>query len=175
MNFNVAGLLKDLVGTIREFHVCEDVDMGDSGIALISPVEGTVRLTRTPGGVLVEGHLHTTADQTCSRCLEPVSSPLDLDLTEEFLQTLDISTGLPLGASQEDPSILIDSHHVVNLDELIRQYLLTWLPMHPLCRQDCAGLCQECGHNLNESPCACPLPAVDSRLAALGTLLNRVA
>lgn len=172
MNFNVAGLLQDLVGSTREFHVRENVDMADSGITLTSPVDGTVRFTRTSRGVLVEAHLHAVVQQTCSRCLELTASPVDLDLAEEFLQTLDVSTGLPLAATQEDPAILINGHHEINLDDLIRQYLLIELPMHPLCRDDCAGLCPECGHNLNEGPCACPPPITDSRWAALGDLLK---
>ena len=175
MNFMLSGLLKDLVGAKRTFHVNEFVDMADSGLELAEPVEGEVHMTRTARGVLVAAHLHTLLRQVCGRCLEPVLSPVDLDFEEEFLQTLDLGTGMPLdlgNMDQEDPAILIDGHHVVDLDNIIRQYLLAWAPMRPLCRDDCAGLCFQCGANLNEGRCSCPPPITDSRLAKLAALVK---
>lgn len=175
MNFMLSGLLKDLVGAKRTFHVNELVDMTDSGLELAEPVEGEVQMTRTARGVLVGAHLHTLLRQACGRCLEPVLSPVDLDFEEEFLQTLDLGTGQPLdlgNVDQEDPAILIDGHHVVDLDNIIRQYLLAWAPMRPLCRDDCAGLCPRCGADLNEERCACPPPVADSRLADLASLIK---
>ncbi len=175
MNFMLSGLLKDLVGAKRTFHVNESVDMADSGLELAEPVEGEVHMTRTARGVLVGAHLHTLLRQACGRCLEPVLSPVDLDFEEEFLQTLDLGTGQPLDlgdVEQEDPAVLIDGHHVVDLDNVIRQYLLAWAPISPLCREDCAGLCPQCGANLNEGQCSCPPPASDIRLAKLAALIK---
>jgi uncharacterized protein len=175
MNFMLSGLLKDLVGAKRAFHVNEFVDMADSGLELAEPVEGEVHMTRTARGVLVVAHLHTLLRQVCGRCVETVLSPVDLDIEEEFLQTLDVGTGQPLdlgNLDQEDPAILIDGHHVVDLDNIIRQYLLAWAPISPLCRDDCAGLCFQCGANLNEGRCSCPPPVVDSRLAGLASLIE---
>jgi uncharacterized protein len=175
ISFNVAGLLKDPVGATREYAIAEPLDVAGTGLAPASPVVGTVRFTRTQQGVLAEGQVRVAAEQTCSRCLEPVSSPVTLAFEEEFRQTLDIHTGLPVdvpGESKDDQAVLIDAHHVLALDELIRQYLLAWLPMHPLCREDCQGLCPECGRNLNEGPCGCSPSNVDGRWQALGGFLK---
>lgn len=172
MNFNVAGLLKDAVGAAREYHVQERLSPAEDGFVLTAPVEGSVRLTRTQRGVLVTARLHSTAEQACCRCLEQVASPVVLSIKEEFLQTLDIATGLEVNAPKDDPAVLIDDHHEISLDDLLRQYLLTELPMHPLCRSDCRGLCPRCGHNLNESLCACAPAATDSRWQVLGELLS---
>jgi uncharacterized protein len=175
MNFMLSGLLKDLVGAKRTFYVNEFVDMADSGLELAEPVEGEVHMTRTARGVLVAAHLHTLLRQECGRCLAPVLSPVDLDLEEEFLQTLDLGTGQPLdlgNTDQEDPAVLIDARHGVDLDNIIRQYLLAWAPIRPLCREDCAGLCFQCGADLNEGRCACPPPVADSRLAVLASLIK---
>jgi len=173
MDFNVAGLLREGVGATREYHVQETLSFADSDLVLVSPVEGTVKFTRTRRGVLVEAHLHTAVEQSCSRCLEPVVSPINLNFAEEFLQTVDLVTGLPLEVPQDDQAVLIDAHHELHMDDILRQYLLTQLPMQPLCRDDCAGLCPYCGHNLNEGPCACPSEAPDARWAALKALLHK--
>jgi len=173
MNFNVAGLLRDAVGAAREYHVHERLNPADDAFVLTSPVEGTVRLTRTQRGVLVTARLHSTASQACSRCLEEVANQVALSVEEEFVQTLDVATGLELSTPpKEDPAVLIDDHHEISLDELLRQYLLTELPMQPLCRNDCRGLCPRCGHNLNEGLCPCARPAADSRWQVLGDLLS---
>ena len=148
MNINVAGLLKDAVGTTRHYTLTEPVDMADSGMPLAGPVTGDLRLTRTSRGVLVEGRLSATVEQTCSRCLEPAVSPVTVDIAEEFFQTLDMGTGTALKTPDEakdDPAVLIDGHHEIRLDDLVRQYLVAWAPMNPLCRDDCAGLCPRCG------------------------------
>jgi len=172
MYFNVSGLLKDVVGATRHYQVSEPVDMADTGLSLAGPVEGHLDMTRTSRGVLVEGHLLATVTQSCSRCLEPVLSAVAVDFGEEFLQTLDMGTGMPLDVPQDDPAILIDGHHMIDLDDLVRQYLLAWAPMHPLCRPECAGLCPQCGRNLNEGPCSCVAAEADPRWSVLGRLLK---
>ena len=59
-----------------------------------------------------------------------------------------------------------------DLSELIRQTLLVSLPLQPLCREACAGLCPQCGKNWNEGPCDCPTETVDPRFSALASLLD---
>lgn len=118
--------------------------------------------------------MRATVQQPCSRCLEPATSPVTVELADEFFQTLDMGTGTSLRTPDDakaDPAVLIDGHHEIRLDDLVRQYLVSWAPMHPLCGEDCAGLCPRCGHNLNLGACACP-PDVDPRLSALGDLLK---
>jgi uncharacterized protein len=61
----------------------------------------------------------------------------------------------------------IDGHHIIDMTEAVRQYILLTTPMKPLCREDCAGLCPVCGHNLNQGPCSCPPQGVDPHWAKL--------
>ena len=176
MNINVAGLLKDPVGSTRHYSITEPVDMADTGLSLAGPLAADLRLTRTSRGVLVEGSLSATVAQVCSRCLEPAVSPMTVEVAEEFFQTLDMGSGASMKTPDEakdDPAVLIDAHHEIRLDDLARQYLVAWAPMHPLCREDCAGLCPHCGANLNQGTCACPSETNGSGLAALAALLKR--
>lgn len=171
MRFNVAQLLKEPVGSTRKYHLAEDIQDLDEEVKLTRPIEGTIRLIHSTEGVLVSGQLHTEIELTCSRCLEPLSTAIDFTLEEEFRPTLDISTGAKLPrVDGEDEATLIDDHHILDLLEVMRQHILLALPPRPLCQPDCAGLCVQCGQNLNEGPCTCEQPLGDSRWEALWTL-----
>src|SRR6266567_4158167 len=65
----------------------------------------------------------------------------------------------------------IDEHHQVDLTEAVRQNVLLAIPMVTLCREDCPGLCPQCGHDLSLGPCECQ-PEVDTRLSILEKLLQ---
>ncbi|MCD6288943.1 MAG: DUF177 domain-containing protein [Anaerolineae bacterium] len=167
MRYNVAQLLKEASGATRYYQL--DVDIGGLDPLLV-PVEhlmGEIAMLRTGTGVLVTGHLVTRVELVCSRCLTPFEAPLAIDVEEEFRPTVDVITGRHLVMEEEDEALWIDDHHVLDLTEVVRQDLLLALPLHPLCKEDCAGLCPVCGHNLNEGPCGCTTGDVDLRWAAL--------
>jgi uncharacterized protein len=171
MRFNVAQLLKEPVGSTRSYRLAEDIqDLGEE-VKLTHPIEGTIKLIHTAEGVLVSGQLYTEVELTCSRCLESFSTAVDFVLEEEFHPTVDISTGakLPL-PDGEDEAILIDGQHIMDLLEVMRQDILLASPSRPLCKPDCAGLCSQCGQNLNEGPCTCEQSLDDPRWEALRAL-----
>jgi uncharacterized protein len=99
---------------------------------------------------------------------------LDVAWSEEFHPSVDILTGRPLPVDLDDldEAVVIDSHHIMDLAETIRQHLLLALPIHPLCRPDCAGICPICGAARNREPCSCQAEPVDPRWAALASLLG---
>jgi uncharacterized protein len=70
----------------------------------------------------------------------------------------------------EEGAFTIDENQEIDLSEAVRQYMLLALPMKPLCREECAGLCPSCGHNLNLGPCGCPPSDIDPRFAPLTRL-----
>jgi len=171
MHFNVAQLLREPVGSTRKYHLEEDIQDLDGEIRLTHPIEGAIRLIHTTEGVLVSGQLHTEVELTCSRCLESFSTAVDFTLEEEFRPTIDISTGAKLPSMDgEDEATLIDSQHIIDLREVMRQDILLALPTRLLCKPDCAGLCSQCGQNLNEGPCTCEQPLDDPRWEALRAL-----
>ncbi len=172
MNINVAGLLRDPVGATRRYTVSEPVVTGDPDLTLVGPITGTLHMTRTGRGVLVEGRLNALVEQPCGRCLEPARVPVDVSFDEEFFQTLDMGSGAALDVPKDDPAVLIDGHHEINLDELVRQYLQSAVPIRPLCTENCAGLCPQCGQNLNQGACTCATRPADDRWAVLGAVLK---
>lgn len=163
MQTNVAQLLKAPSGSIRIFQITDNLE--DEG--KIYTIRGDITLTRTDSSILVQGILTANAEMTCSRCLKSFKSKLSLHIEEEYFPTIDIITGVRLPEPEEAGTFTIDEHHVLDLTEAIRQYIVIALPMKPLCKEKCAGLCPVCGKNLNLGDCGCKQQEVDPRWGEL--------
>jgi uncharacterized protein len=175
MQFNVAQLLKEPTGATRKFELNESVEELELDPALViqEPVTGNVKFTKIPGGILATGNLATVLEVNCNRCLEPFDLPVVIELEEEFHSILDLQTGARLPQDEEqDTATLIDEKHIIDLSEVVRQDLLLVLPTIPICKEGCLGLCPQCGQNLNEALCECPVESSDPRWDALGALLD---
>ena len=172
MRINVSQQLKASIGSIRKYEVSEFVNVAGGK----SMVQGEVGLMRTDRSILAKGTLHTEVEVICSRCLSLFSCPLTLNIEEEYFPITDVVSGASLPLPEEPGSFTIDEQHVIDLTEAIRQYALLAIPMKPLCRGDCAGLCPNCGHNLNQGPCDCSPQETDPRWSELRklTLANDV-
>lgn len=171
MQFNVAQLLKERIGSSRDYEVDGAVNLTDDGGS--SPVHGRVQLTRTDRGILVKATVNTEIEVACGRCLALFRQALALDFEEEYFPTVDVISGVPLALAGEPGSFTIDGQHVLDLSEAVRQYALVAVPMKPLCRPDCAGICPGCGRNMNFESCGCPPPTVDRRWAVLTRLASQ--
>jgi uncharacterized protein len=171
MQYNVAGLLKAPTGDARRVEVDELVVIDDLEVRLVAPVRGEVALIREPDGVLASGRFRTRAAMACARCLAPVEQDLAFELTESFRPTVYIPGGPVVSVDPDaDPATLIDELHVLDLREVIRQAIELAVPLHPLCRPDCRGLCVQCGRDLNDDACTCtdePDPRWDELRALL--------
>ena len=170
MIFNVAQLMKSPVGASVASDIPEENIQLDKELKVIGPITGHARMRRVNQGLLVDGWVDLTIEQTCDRCLKQVEQPMHVTFEERFYPTVDVLTGTPLPPIEEDEVFPIDEHHQVDLTEALRQSTLLAIPMVTLCKEDCAGLCPQCGHDLNFGPCQCK-PEVDIRLNVLKTLL----
>jgi uncharacterized protein len=170
MRFNVAQLLKEGVGSRRSYSLDETVDtLPESGT---TRVWGELVLTCTDKGIWVNGPIETNASGVCSRCLSPAQFQMRFRIDDEYLTTVEIDSGSPINVLEvTDGALTLDSQHTLDLTEAVRQYIIVHLPMKPLCRQGCAGLCSACGANLNDAPCTCSA-ARDSRWSPLLDLLT---
>jgi uncharacterized protein len=171
MIFNVAQLMKSPVGTSLTADVAEDDVQLDEDLQIVGPINGSVRMRRVNQGLLVDGWVDLILEQTCSRCVKQFEQPMHVSFEERFYPTFDVITGMPLPPIEEEEVFPINEHHEIDLTEAIRQNVLLAIPMVTLCNPDCAGLCSQCGHDLNLGPCQCE-PEIDSRLTVLKTLLQ---
>jgi len=171
MKINVAQLLRASIGSVRDYEIKQVIDITGDGVN--SLVQGKVRLMRTNRSILVKGELATGVELTCSRCLGSFRCPLKMNLEDEYYPTADVDTGVAIALPDEPGCFTIDRQHVLDLTDAVRQYALLAIPMKPLCKEDCAGLCPFCGHNLNRGPCGCSPKAADPRWAELSKLKKK--
>jgi uncharacterized protein len=120
----------------------------DLGIAVIgvppgSPVELDLRLESVVEGVLVSGLATVQLRGECVRCLGEVSEELEIDVQELFVY--------PESDATDDEASRLEGD-LIDLEPLLRDGVVLDLPFQPLCREDCEGLCVECGANLNDDP-----------------------
>jgi len=173
---NVAQLLRAPVGTSRTYEIHDDQPEFAQELNLVSPVDGTLKLTRTNHGILADFSYATEIEQECGRCLEPARASITSQLTEEYLPSVNVVTGLPetIVADVDEPRV--NANHELDLTDSVRQDILLEQPLQPLCRPDCPGLCPSCGRELSSGACGCDTvegtPIGNSQLSRLGELLK---
>lgn len=134
-------------GTMKEVHSVVDAPEG-IGVDVIevppgSPINLDLRLESVVEGVLVSGVAAMTAKGECARCLTPVRQDLAVDVQELYLYP---------GVEDDDEEACRLVGDLIDLEPLLRDAVVLELPFTPLCRADCAGLCVECGADLNADP-----------------------
>lgn len=152
-------------GHMRELKLdIRTPDQMGEGIALIpkgSELDLDVRLESVHEGILATGEVFVDADAECSRCLEPLTVPIEVDFQELFTYSL----------SNEDDHVVEDEQ--LNLEQVIRDAVVLNLPLHPLCSSDCQGLCVDCGAKMAENPHHVHDAPIDSRWKALEELTKQ--
>lgn len=173
MRYNVSQLLKGHVGETRHYQLQNDIADLDPAIHPLTNLNGAVDMIRTNEGILVRANLYSTIELTCSRCLGAFAFPTRFQIEEEFHPTIDILSGAHLPQAQDtDTATLIDAQHTLDLTEIVRQDLTLALPLAPVCRNNCQGLCPVCGKNRNQEVCDHHDDDVDPRFAKLQALLD---
>jgi len=124
------------------------------------------------GDVVVQGQLTATVPQTCGRCVEAFPARVNVRVDVRLLPRPATGDTMELGADDLDVDFYTDDQ--VDLSRVVENETTLALPMKPLCREDCRGLCPVCGGNRNLAPCACPERAPDPRLAPLRDLATRL-
>jgi len=173
MQINVAQLLKWPVGTTRIHPIDTDQPLQLDDERTVTLTGGRVRLDRIDMGILARGDAEGTVILECGRCVEPYEAAIKVHFEEEFAPSIEVHTGAPLPAPEDDLIFVIDGNHILDLSEALRQNMLVALPISPICSPSCAGLCPICGGNRNLRPCTCVADEEGNRpFAALRSLLN---
>jgi uncharacterized protein len=143
LRINVGFLLNQPAGAYREMHfsfpeIVLTPDLNLEGL------QGTIKLNRTPQGVLAECHFEATQLSTCVRCLRDTRQGLVAQFAELFSFEAHPTS---------EAARVIPQNGNIDLEPILREYFLVELPIKTLCREDCKGLCQVCGENLNLTTC----------------------
>ena len=170
MQFNVSPLLKEPTGSTRNFDLDEAAPAPRStfGIDTIwdrssgMELRGQVTMLRTDGGVWVTAGVACTVVCSCSLCLASHPRTIELAIDEEFYPS-----GSRAREDDADESQFISPDNILDLVPTVQQYAALGIPMKPVCRDNCAGMCQSCGANFNLTGCACPTRVADARWGPL--------
>ena len=116
--------------------------------------------------VIVRGVARAEITSPCARCLKPTVSTVEADVEEAFFRDID-------GTLEVEEDQYKYSGHVLELDDAVRTALLLELPSRVLCKEDCKGLCSQCGQDLNINECSCQKDLTHRNpFSALASLLN---
>jgi uncharacterized protein len=141
-----------------------ELRVADSRVLDAAEVVADVDLDSVDGGVEVSGRVEAPWVGECRRCLRPVSGVLESHVRELYRRR---GPGEPPDQDEETYPL---SGELLDLRPLVRDAILLELPIAPLCRADCAGLCPTCGADLSDGPCGCAPVAGDPRWSALDVL-----
>ena len=145
----------------------EDHWNGDT-IAYVRPVSFSGTYMLADETVIVRGIARAQIESPCARCLTATETELEAEVSEAFIRDM--------GQEREaDDDQYMYSGHVLELDEAVRTALLLEMPSRVLCKEDCRGLCDQCGANLNINECSCQKDLTHRNpFSALASLLNEV-
>ncbi len=134
------------------------------GIEQNSAMQVDIRLDSVHEGVLVSGAVEGTLTGQCSRCLDPITETITIDIQELFQFEFD-----PMLEGDEQHLV---EHGLVNVEPIMRDALVTSLPFQPRCSPDCEGLCDQCGVRLDEAGPDHYHEQLDPRWAALANFVS---
>ena len=159
---NVGFIVHQEVGYKREFpfefeqiQISDDLDLRH--------FKGAATIGRTPQGLIVQANFSAETSLECVRCLNDFDYNLKWNLTELY--------AFNKKSVSESDLILPDDAHI-DLQPLIREYALLEVPIKPICKPTCKGLCAECGEDLNLTDCGHKDIAEESPFSALKDLLG---
>ena len=165
MKVNVSDLVvnKSLHKKIDLRECLENIDFGGNEFKFIEPVIIQGEMTVENQVFKLEGNIQIKVELNCDRCTKSFEQEMDILLDESF-------------SNQEDSSedICFFSGKEIELTNIIRDNIISNIPMKMLCSDDCEGLCDVCGCNKKRQKCSCKHEEYDPRLEALLKLKNNL-
>jgi uncharacterized protein len=148
-----------------------EIDLGE--LRQVGPVhtEGQAELlSNTLGEIRIRGKIHAEIETNCDRCLEPVHRPIDSNFDLFYRPTPEDTAHRELAIDEGEAEIGFYEDGGIELADVVREYVLLSLPMRQICKEDCQGICPQCGLNRNTGHCHCQAKMTDERWTALRDL-----
>jgi len=165
--------LENLEGGKGDFaHVYnpDELNEVDERVKLTVPatVNGKIRLAGNE--VFVNGHVDTRAQVECDRCLKPIELPVSTDFELEYISGSEYESSDVAELTEAEMSVSVFDGAAIDVDEIVKEQILLAVPTRMLCREDCKGICPQCGTDRNTGECNCVTEDIDPRWAALKNL-----
>lgn len=165
-------MIVDLNSFERERRIDEtipagEIDLDQPNARIVDEVSLNGGLTKSAASTSLKGKLAGTMEIDCDRCLEPLRRPFEIELDLEFVPEKSFGADANLELKSGDLNIDAIPDESIDTVEIAREQILLDMPQQFFCGEDCQGLCQKCGANLNEGDCGCSDTEIDPRWAAL--------
>lgn len=165
--------LENLEGSKSDFaHVYnpDELNPVDERVKLTAPatVNGKIRLAGNE--VFVNGHVETSAQFECDRCLKPIELPVNADFELEYITGSEYESSAVAELTEAEMSVSVFDGEAIDVDEIVKEQILLAVPTRMLCSEDCKGICPQCGTDRNTGECGCVTKDIDPRWAALKNL-----
>jgi uncharacterized protein len=169
LSLNLAKI-RDAHERFEQVYRPEQLTASDDSFKVAAPVNLAFDIHKDKDQFRLVGSVRTTLELPCSRCLEPFTWPVDSSFDLRY-QPHARNTGEGEREIEEDDlTTAFYENEAIDLGQLMREQFYLTLPMKPLCRDECKGLCPTCGTNWNKGACDCTNQWEDPRLAALKAL-----
>jgi len=162
LRLNVGFLIHQSVGSSRDFYFDLPTISLEPDLSLKN-LQGSTKITRTPQGLLVQADLEALINCECVRCLTDTDQLLHTEFTELFAFSL---------RNTSESELILPEDGFIDLGPLVREYMVLEIPINPLCRPDCSGICAMCGEPQGAEFHVHEVETGDPRLAVLKDLLN---
>ncbi len=163
--------VKSTAQSSERLNLAEVVDAAAYGypeLALQGPVQFVGQVENAAPFLELHGQVTGCLRLTCARCLAQFGLTLQAEIAEAY-------TNKPEAMSEDDEyAVSFFEGDEIDIAPALLQALLLELPMQPLCRPDCKGLCPDCGADLNQQPCTCNHQDIDIRFSKLQALLQEM-
>ncbi|HSQ26821.1 MAG TPA: DUF177 domain-containing protein [Anaerolineales bacterium] len=159
---NVGFIVHQTIGYSREFPF-DAPEISLSPDLKLYNLSGVVKVTRTAQGLLLQGKFSAQVIAECVRCLDEIYQALHTEFTELYAFNRNSVT---------ESGLILPDNGKIDLAPIMREEMLLAIPINPLCKPDCKGLCPVCGENLNQTLCNHENEVIDPRMDALKALLR---
>jgi len=157
-------------GEFAQVYQPGELNLDEHDLALVGPVECHGRAHKKSEEVELLGRLSARIEAPCARCLKPVELPIAADFSERFVPAVSWRSEEQHELREEDLNLAVFNGEAIELDDLVREEILLAVPAQLVCRENCKGLCPDCGVDRNLGECYCETRQVDSRWQALKDL-----
>jgi len=157
-------------GKIDYVYPQSELDLEDERVSLADDVTANVSVRRKAAQIEVEGTVQTIARVECDRCIKPVNLPVNSEFSLEYLSKGAYEASQVAELTEQEMDVSVFEGDTIDLDEIVREQILLFVPARTLCIENCKGICSSCGADLNAGECGCVTTEVDPRWAALKNL-----
>ncbi len=136
---------------IKRFAMTDDTEF-----RLLAPVSYELTVAKFDDTVTIEGPVTARMNLSCSRCLEDFDLDLSLRMAIKLTEKSTSPDAAEMELHNEDLDVYYYEGDEIDLDPYVYEEVMLNMPMRPLCREECKGICPTCGRNRNTEPCDCP-------------------